>query len=145
MDETRTRRDLPVLTAIVEVFERTGRVMRPNEIVGQSGLDADQVETALRALEGEDPPFITKLERRASGGISLVGKPTGHARRAVGAWTTPESIADRLFSALDQAADREPDLSLFFCLVREFRALDGLEDGLLVGEDRWGRRSASCR
>ena len=109
MDETRTRRDLPVLTAIVEVFERTGRVMRPNEIVGQSGLDADQVETALRALEGEDPPFITKLERRASGGISLVGKPTGHARRAVGAWTTPESIADRLFSALDQAADREPD------------------------------------
>ena len=77
--------------------------------MSQSGLDADQVEVALRALEGEDPPFITKLERRASGGISLVGRPTGHARRAVGAWPTPESIADRLVSALDQAADREPD------------------------------------
>ncbi len=49
MDETWTSRDLPVLTAIVEVFERTGRVMSPNEIVEQSGLDADQVETALRA------------------------------------------------------------------------------------------------
>lgn len=109
MDETWTSRDLPVLTAIVEVFERTGRVMSPNEIEEQSGLQADQVETALRALEGEDPPFITKLERRASGGISLVGKPTGHARRAVGAWPTPESIADRLISALDEAADREPD------------------------------------
>ena len=109
MDETWTRRDLPVLTAIVEVFERTGRVMRPNEIVEQSGLDADQVETALRALEGEDPPFITKLERRASGGISLVGRPTGHARRAVGAWPTPEGIADGLVAALDEAADREPD------------------------------------
>lgn len=109
MDETWTSRDLPVLTAIVEVFERTGRVMSPNEIVEQSGLRADQVEAALRALEGEDPPFITKLERRASGGISLVGKPTGHARRAVGAWPTPESIADRLISALDEAADREPD------------------------------------
>lgn len=111
MDETWTSRDLPVLTAIVEVFERTGRVMSPNEIVEQSGLDADQVETALRALEGE-PPLITKLERRNSGGIGLVGKPTGHARRAVGAWPTPEGIADRLIGALDEAADREPDPEL---------------------------------
>ncbi|WP_460824882.1 hypothetical protein [Nostocoides australiense] len=70
---------------------------------------ADEVEAALRALEGEDPPFITKLERRASGGIGLVGKPTGHARRAVGAGPTLESIADRLITALDEAADREPD------------------------------------
>lgn len=109
MDETWTSRDLPVLTAIVEAFERTGRVMSPNEIVEQSGLQADQVEAALRALEGDDPPFITKLERRASGEISLVGKPTGHARRAVGARPTPESIADRLISARDEAADQEPD------------------------------------
>ncbi|MEO5981877.1 MAG: hypothetical protein ABIQ13_06135 [Pedococcus sp.] len=110
MDETWTNRDLPVLTAIVEVFERTGRVMRPDEIVQQSGVDADQVEAALRALEGEDPAFISKIERRASGGISSVGPPTGHARRAVGAWPTPESIADRLVIALDEAAEREPDL-----------------------------------
>jgi hypothetical protein len=41
--------------------------------------------------------------------IGLVGEPTGHARRAVGAWPTPESIAARLISALDEAADREPD------------------------------------
>jgi len=109
MDETWTSRDLPVLTASVEVFERTGRVMSPNEIEEQSGLRADEVEAALRALEGEDPPFITKLERRASGGIGLVGKPTGHARRAVGAGPTLESIADRLITALDEAADREPD------------------------------------
>ncbi len=102
MDETWTSRDLPVLTAIVEVFERTSRVMRPDEIVQQSGLGADQVEAALRALEG-DPAFISKIERRASGGISLVGRPTGHARRAVGAWPTPESIADRLVIALDEA------------------------------------------
>lgn len=35
--------------------------------------------------------------------------PTGHARRAVGAWPTAEMIADRLVKALDEAADREPD------------------------------------
>jgi len=43
MDETWTSRDLPVLTASVEVFERTGRVMSPNEIEEQSGLRADEV------------------------------------------------------------------------------------------------------
>ena len=53
MEETWTSRDLPVLRAIVEVFERTGRVMHPNEIVQQSGLTGDQVERALNALEGE--------------------------------------------------------------------------------------------
>lgn len=109
MDETWTHRDLPVLTAIVEVFERTGRVMRPNEIVQQSGLTGDQVESALSALEGETPPFITKLDRRASGGISLIGQPTGHARRAVGAWPSAETMADQIVQALEEAAEREPD------------------------------------
>lgn len=109
MEETWTGRDLPVLRAIVEVFERTGSVMRPNEIVQQSGLTGDQVESALNALEGEDPPFITKLDRRASGGISLIGRPTGHARRAVGAWPSAETMADQIVRALEEAAEREPD------------------------------------
>lgn len=109
MNETWTTRDLPVLTAIVEVFELTGRVMHPNEIVAHSGITDDEVERALNALEVEDPPFITKLDRYSSGRIRLVGRPTGHARRAVGAWPSAESIADRLVSALDEAAEREPD------------------------------------
>lgn len=109
MEETWTSRDLPVLRAIVEVFERTGRVMHPNEIVQQSGLTGDQVERALNALEGENPPFITKLDRRASGGISLIGRPTGHARRAVGAWPSAETMADQIVQALEEAAEREPD------------------------------------
>lgn len=109
MEETWTSRDLPVLRAIVEVFERTGRVMHPNEIVQQSGLTGDQVERALNALEGESPPFITKLDRRGSGGISLIGRPTGHARRAVGAWPSAETMADQIVRALEEAAEREPD------------------------------------
>ena len=44
-----------------------------------------------------------------TGDIIFVGAPTGHARRAIGAWPTPESIADRLVNALDEAAEREPD------------------------------------
>lgn len=73
------------------------------------GIFDPEPVTGSGGRQGEAHAFITKLERRASGGISLVGKPTGHARRAVGAWPTPESIADRLISALDEAADREPD------------------------------------
>ena len=44
-----------------------------------------------------------------TGAIILIAAPTGKARRAVGAWPTPESIADRLVQALDEAADREQD------------------------------------
>ncbi len=67
------------------------------------------MQAALRALDSEEPPFVTKLERVMTGDIIFVGAPTGHARRAVGPWPTPESIADRLVSALDEAAEREPD------------------------------------
>lgn len=98
-----------MLQAIVEVHERTGRAMTPSEIVQQSGLDEDAVQAALRALAVEDPPFVTKVRRRASGGVSLVGAPTGHARRTVGAWPTADALADRLVQALEDAADREPD------------------------------------
>ncbi len=93
----------------MRVFEREGRVMRPKEIIEECGLDEGEVFAALRALDSEDPPFITKLDRWASGDISLVGTPTGHARRAVSAWPTAEAIADRLVNALDEAAEREPD------------------------------------
>ena len=41
--------------------------------------------------------------------IIFIGAPTGHARRAVGAGPTAETIAHRLVKALDEAADREPD------------------------------------
>lgn len=109
MEDTWTSRNLPVLTAIVEVHERTGRPMHPDEIVQQSGLTADTVGAALRALATEEPPFISDIQRRASGGVALVGTPTGHARRAVGVWPTAETIADRLVGALDEAAEREPD------------------------------------
>lgn len=44
-----------------------------------------------------------------TGDIIFIGPPTGYARRAVGAWPTAETIADRLITALDEAAEREPD------------------------------------
>lgn len=98
-----------MLRAIVDIYEVTGSPMGPDAIESATGFEADTVQAALRALGSEDPPFVTKLERVMTGDIIFIGAPTGHARRAVGAWPTPESIADRLVSALDEAAEREPD------------------------------------
>lgn len=67
------------------------------------------VQAALRALDSERPAYISKLEKVMTGDIIFIGAPTGHARRAVGAWPTAETIADRLVTALDEAAEREPD------------------------------------
>lgn len=111
MDDTWTRRDLPVLDAIVRIHERTGKAMRPTEIEAETRFDTDTVQTALRALDSADPPFVvTKMDRFASGQVSLVGAPTGHARQAVGAWPTAETVADNLVNALSKAAEREQDI-----------------------------------
>ncbi|WP_347350673.1 hypothetical protein [Intrasporangium sp.] len=109
MTETRTNRDPPVLRAIVDVYEDTGSPMGPDAIEAVTGFDTGMVQAALRALDSEEPPYISKLERVMTGDIIFIGAPTGHARRAVGAWPTAETIADRLVKALDEAADREPD------------------------------------
>lgn len=100
---------LPVLRAAVERYDETGHAMRVNELVEASGLGDDQVQRALRALRHEEPPFFTKMDGSMGGGILVVGAPTGHARRAVGQWPTPEALADRIVAALRTAADREQD------------------------------------
>jgi hypothetical protein len=99
----------PYSRAIVELYEETGQIVSPNQIEAKTGLAAEVVQSALRALDSEQPPYVTKMQRYSSGHVVMIGAPTGHARRAVGAWPTAETIADRLVSALDEAADREPD------------------------------------
>ena len=109
MNETWTSRDLPVLRAIVDIYEETGSPMGPDAVETATEFDAETVQAALRALDSEEPPYISKLERVMTGDIIFIGAPTGHARRAVGAWPTAETIADRLVKALDEAAEREPN------------------------------------
>jgi hypothetical protein len=109
MEDTWTSRDLPILEAIVQLYELTGRPMTVSEVSQHTGFSDETIHAALKALDGEEPPFFAKLQTRASGHISLIGAPTGHARRAVGSWPTAEAVADRLVNALAEAADREPD------------------------------------
>lgn len=56
-----------------------------------------------------NPPFIEVGRPYANGFYHLVGGVTGHARRTVGAWPTPESLTDRLAAAFVEAAEAETE------------------------------------
>lgn len=104
MKDTWNNRDLPVLNAIVEAHDTDGRVVRTSRVVTDAGLDENTVNAALRALESESPPLLEGARAAFGGTYILAGKPTGHARRAVGAWPTADSLVDSLIATLHQSA-----------------------------------------
>lgn len=110
VDDTWANRDLPVLEAVVRWFDDADAgMMNWPDIVEWSGLDEDSVKRALRALDSADPPYINVVgDASALYPTSLAGV-TERARRAVGAWPTPERLADQLVAALNAAADAEDD------------------------------------
>jgi DNA-binding transcriptional ArsR family regulator len=77
------------------------------------GMDIQQVRISLIALASENPPFFQFYDHTAMGeklrAISGIHEPTGHARRAVGTWPTPENQVDQLTRALILTAEREQD------------------------------------
>lgn len=101
MDDTWTERELPVLTALVEHFDDPDAAQwHRSDGVGATGLDADSVTRALAALHGAQPPYVVGVSvEEASYPVVLTGV-TERARRAVGAWPTPEALVDRLVAAL---------------------------------------------
>ncbi|MGW3791289.1 hypothetical protein ACWD8I_08990 [Micromonospora arida] len=104
-------RDLPVLRAIVEMSDEGAWYIEPHEIAERIGFDETTVKYALFALAGELPPFFNYKDISTYDGrdIGFISQPTGHARRTVGTWPTPENLADRLVQAMASAADQEPD------------------------------------
>ena len=104
-DDTWNNRDLPVLKAAVDIYDRAGRAIKPREIERECGLDEETVQRALRALNRE--PYFEKVTESFGGGIMLVGAPTADALRAAGQWPTPEAQLERMIAALEAAADDE--------------------------------------
>jgi hypothetical protein len=112
--DTWTTRDLPVLTAIVSMTDEGEDYITPVQIAERTGLDERTVNISLFALAAErDRPFFQWDDGTAMGSETRemvdVSDPTGRAREAVGAWPTPESLAQSIVDALKQAADDEPD------------------------------------
>lgn len=109
IEYTWTNRDLPVLRAVVDIYDRMGGPIDADDIRAAVGFDATTVQRALRALNTED--FFRDVTAIASGDIWAVGAPTGTALRVAGAWPSPEALLDGLVDALELAAGdqaREP-------------------------------------
>ncbi|GAT08067.1 hypothetical protein H7I77_13400 [Mycolicibacterium novocastrense] len=100
--DTWTTRDLPVLRAAVEIYDRTGRNPSAAELGAACEFDEDTVQRALRALYRE--PFFEKGMDTWGGGILAVGPPTSAALRIAGQWPTPEGQLDRLIAAFEAVA-----------------------------------------
>jgi len=106
-------RDLPVLKAIIELTEEGIHYIKPQQIAERTSMDGATIQRALAALAEENPPFFDHREANSFGDPSrnfvVVSKPTGHARRTVGAWPTPDFLADRIIDGLERAAEAEED------------------------------------
>ncbi|RKN48232.1 hypothetical protein [Micromonospora endolithica] len=111
MEDTWESRELPVLRAIVEISDEGVRDMDSRDVAKRVGLDLETTLVALFALAGERPPLFKYEDASDFDGrdMCLIREPSGHARRTVGTWPTPETLADRLVQAMQQAADQEPD------------------------------------
>ena len=104
-DDTWLSRDLPVLQAIVEIYDSTGGGIQARQIESKVGMDAETVQRALRALYTE--PYMQEGTTAFGGDILFVGPPTGDALRVAGAWPTPENLLQRLITALERAGNDE--------------------------------------
>ncbi|MCV7286718.1 hypothetical protein H7J87_15425 [Mycolicibacterium wolinskyi] len=102
--ETWTTRDLPVLRAIVDLYEETGDPVSARDIEHRTGFDEDSVQRALRRLNTR-PSLLDDVTDTAQGIIVDVGAPTRAALQVSGAWPSPENLLDRLVGALHDAAD----------------------------------------
>lgn len=110
VEETWSKRDLPVLKAIVELHEtHSPKRVEVSEVERATGLDNAEVQQALKALHTE--PYIQGGFKQRGGGSGLVyktaGAPTAAGLRAAGAWPTPESLLERLVAGLEAAAEEE--------------------------------------
>lgn len=105
--DTWSSRDLPVLRAIVELYEdeEDEGGIQPWEIQQRTGFDEVTVRKALRALNRQ--PYFEDAQVIADGEIWMVGPPTAQALRVVGQWPTPEVQLNRLIAELERAAADE--------------------------------------
>jgi hypothetical protein len=108
MESTWERRDLPVLEAVVRLFDERPEVVSVTikGIADELGMQSTEVYAAAKALS---PTYLTLQEMMAPPEHHRIRGLTDSARRAVGQWPSPEVWVERLVQALREAAEREPD------------------------------------
>jgi hypothetical protein len=135
MESTWESRDLPVLEAIVRLSDEGNYPVEAQELTKRTGFDYETVQQALWALAYEQPPFFDPIDTSSFGGRDMAGvrEVSGHARRTVSAWPTPEVLADRIITALNEAANNEPDEAKKGMLRRGAETVGGVGKDVLTG------------
>jgi hypothetical protein len=122
VEETWTARELPVLSATVQLLEESYMVT-VSDIAARTGLDDQAVARALEAL---DPVFVDFRKTTTGGDPTFwyVLKVTPAARQAVGQWPTAEALVSALARELAAAAQDEQDAERKGLLVYAARLID---------------------
>ncbi|KJE76904.1 hypothetical protein FEAC_14060 [Ferrimicrobium acidiphilum DSM 19497] len=102
-------RDLPVLEAVIELFEERGLAgFTGAQVAERCGKEPNDVFVALSALKDEYVFLETTLPGLTADSQWITGV-TALARQAVGQWPSLDTYADRFMAALQQAAYHESD------------------------------------
>jgi hypothetical protein len=135
MDSTWESRDLPVLRVIVAMEDETRRHVTAEQIQQATGLDGDDVQRALGALGREQPPFFEIMDVSSMSGAFYMGavNSTGHARRTVGSWPTPDNMADRIVAGLQEVAANAPSEEERSRARKVLDGVGGVGKGVLTG------------
>jgi hypothetical protein len=122
VEDTWAARDLPVLSATVQLLEESYMVT-VTDIAARTGLDEQAVARALEAL---DPVFVDFRKTTTGGDPTFwyVLKATPAARQAVGQWPSPEALVSALARELAAAAQEEQDAERKGLLVYAARLID---------------------
>jgi hypothetical protein len=108
VDDTWVSRDLPVLTAIVELRDRDPLEIGPTvkDVADAIGFDVADVSRATEALDGS---FIMMQRMMSDPGDWFVVRVYAAARQAVGQWPSGESLVEQLVAGLRAAELAESD------------------------------------
>jgi DNA-binding transcriptional ArsR family regulator len=107
-EDTWFSRDLPVLVAIVTLFDRAGfGFITYQQVADRTGLSGDVVSQSLRALRGgnyiESPPAGgSDLSQHLVTGVSA------GARVVTGQWPSDHTVVERLLAALEEESRLAP-------------------------------------
>lgn len=134
MRNTWFSRELPILEVVIGLFEEkgwAGGIVQVSEISDRTGIDGNEVFTALCAMENEYV-ILQKLMTGGDPNPQMVTGVTPSARRAVGQWPSIETFYDRIIAGLTEAEEQETDVGKKSKLRSTLNALTDLGRDTLI-------------
>jgi hypothetical protein len=131
MRDTWYSRELPILHAAVAAFEGDLDAEFPDvsDLAKATGLAVEDVARAVTALDPEYLELRTTFDGPSSWFVQCVH---ASARRAIGQWPSPDTLAAQLATAMQQVAEHTSDPDTKSRLRRAAEMIGGLTKGVLT-------------